>query len=884
MTSARWLLVAAALLTAARADAQAAFAYADAPLAEVIADVEARSDWRFLYRDALVAGVRVSLRAATASLPAALAAALDDAGVRVDADPARRQILLLRGSAPPRAAPTAATLPPPPPTRAVRGRVLDAETGEGLPYATVSWLDDGRRRGAVADLDGAFSLSLPGSAPAPVLTASFVGYGPVSAAPRATEVAFRLTPVALAPAPVVIAASQLDARLDTAWTALLHPGRYAALGEGGGLRALEQLPSVTPGALFADGTVVRGSAADAFEVRLDGVPIYNPRHVFGLTDAFNADALRAVALHVGVAPARSASPPGGTVEYVTSAGSLRGPRVRAGLSSLAARAAVDGPLRPGRTSALAAGRVSTLGALPWPGAETLVAQGLGAERPTSPLPTNSTDPLSRVLSYTGAEARFFDLHGAVADDRADGGRTTLTAYLGGDRTRLTADRFVQASTAGGPLRPTLTAVETRNRWGSGAAGLADRRPLGVRAMLHSSLGVSLYHARFEKDDFVYRTTRNPLSAADLRPDTLGYDADLREGVAGQRLDVAAGTGMATVGAEAHVYWSVYEEQATIRPLFARRQLATRADAHAGWAGPLVPGLFLDAGVRGHWLSAGRYTRLAPRLRARLDLAPTLSAHAALGRSVQFVHRLTLGEVPAAAAWVLPAPDEPPTEADQIEVGVDLRPAPGTAVSLTAYAKDTRNQREHAGSLAARQLSDPSVLELPWLADVSARARGIEAMVQQRVGAWTATAVGATGRAQIEHPQLAGGRPLAAPGSRDHRLSLLADGPLGRGVSLAVAWTLASGLPNPLAPLRPAEPETLGAMRRLDVRLSARRQVGGAVVSGALAVRNATDARNAVDRDAVALVVTRSGQRQFVLDTLDIYDVGILASFDLRIAW
>jgi hypothetical protein len=135
-----------------------------------------------------------------------------------------------------------------------------------------------------------------------------------------------------------------------------------------------------------------------------------------------------------------------------------------------------------------------------------------------------------------------------------------------------------------------------------------------------------------------------------------------------------------------------------------------------------------------------------------------------------------------------------------------------------------------------------VLELPWLADVSARARGIEAMVQQRVGAWTATAVGATGRAQIEHPQLAGGRPLAAPGSRDHRLSLLADGPLGRGVSLAVAWTLASGLPNPLAPLRPAEPETLGAMRRLDVRLSARRQVGGAVVSGALAVRNATERR------------------------------------------
>ena len=70
-------------------------------------------------------------------------------------------------------------------------------------------------------------------------------------------------------------------------------------------------------------TIVRGSSADAFEVRLDGVPIYNPRHLFGLADAFNLDALRAVALHYGVPPARSAAPPGGTLEYVTSAGALR---------------------------------------------------------------------------------------------------------------------------------------------------------------------------------------------------------------------------------------------------------------------------------------------------------------------------------------------------------------------------------------------------------------------------------------------------------------------------------------------------------------------------------------------------------------------------------
>ena len=666
--------------------------------------------------------------------------------------------------------------------------------------------------------------------------------------------------------------------MDTAWAARLRPGRYDAVGEGGGLRALEVLPGVAPQALFSEGLVVRGSPSDAFEVRLDGVPIYNPRHLFGLVDAFNGDALRAVALHVGVAPARVPVAPGGAVEYVTATGSPRRTAVQAGVSTLAARGTVSAPVRPGRTTALVGARGSLLEGAPWLSGQ-LVEQGLGVVRRTSPLPTGAEDALSRVLDVQATGARFWDVHAALADERAGGGRTVATAYAGGDEADLDALRFVRASRedAGVVRRP----VATRNRWGSRAASLVDQRLLSPRLSLATTVGGSLYDARFARSDFAFRfvrTTENPLLQL---VDTLGYDNDLREGVVAQRLDAALGGGVASAGYSLHGYRQRYEETAATRRTFVAERTATRLDVHGAWNGRLA-GLDLDAGLRTH-LYSGHGLRVSPRLRARAVLAPGVAVAGGLGRSVQVAHRLTLGDVVGAASWVLSGPDETLTEADLAEASVEAGTA-GPTLALAAYAKDTRGLWLHTEDRTLRGLADATVLTLPWIDGVEGRARGVEALVRVPLGPWSAGLSAALSRSELRHPALNGGAPFAAEWDRPLRATALADGPLAPGVRVAASWTVASGAPNPLAD-DAGEADRLGPTSRLDVRLVARRRVGAATAELAVAVRNATDRDNAVTRERTALVrADRQGRLRLAAVPLDVYDAGLLPTLDLSVSF
>ena len=881
----RALLVVLLLSLSGAVHAQADFVYTNAPLREVIEDVEARSEWRFLYRDALVAGARVRMTASSSTLPGALAQAIAPQGISVEADAARWQILL--ASAPPASAPPTAAATPvaPVPTRRIRGRVVDAATGESLPFATVTW--DGGRRGVVSDADGAFTLSLTGDAARQrtELTASFAGYAPTSSAPAGESVTFRLRSPTLSPTAIVIAAPLLDTPLDLDWAAIVQ--RAGGVGEGGGLRALEALPAVAPGALFSDGTVVRGSAADAFEVQLDGVPIYNPRHLFGLADAFNLDALRAVALHYGVAPARSASPPGGTLEYVTSAGSLRQAKVQAGVSSLGVRATVEGPLRPGRTSALFSGRISTFGAVPWSVGEDIIAMGLGAETRTSPLPQNTTDPIDRVVRVSETTAQFGDLHLALADEGRSGRRTTVTGYVGGDRTMLGAIRTQRQDPDDARLGFEQVPVETRNRWGSAAIGINDSRSFGSGVTLSSHVGLSVYEARFEADDFTFKAARNLFEAL---IDTLGYDNSLQEVVWSEEVNAEFGPGVLTVGGDVHLYNVEYEEQAAARLFFVRQQVEQRFDAHAAWAGALGEGLSADLGIRGHLYSADRGVRVSPRIRLTAALGPSVSATVGFGRSHQFVHRLTLGDAPAAAAWVLSAADEPPTEADHLEGAISAALGPAS-LHLAVYEKRTRNLREHSESRTGRRLRDTAVLALPWLPDVESRSRGLEAMARMPAGPVSFGAVYALSRTDLQHPDLEDGEPFRADWDRRHRLTLSGDASLRFGLAMGAAWTWASGAPNPLEPINTidladsfVEAEELPPINRLDLRLSHTQQIGAGSLTATLGVRNVFGTNNVTVREVFPLLQTRTLGQRFVLRPLDVYDVGTFPTFDLAVTF
>src|SRR5690606_33964259 len=100
---------------------------------ELIAAIEARTEYRFLYRDALVAGVRISLETDAEHWQTDLTQILAETGIGMRVDEVGKQVVLYAG------APLATERQP----TQYRGVVLDAATGARLPYATVMWPERG---------------------------------------------------------------------------------------------------------------------------------------------------------------------------------------------------------------------------------------------------------------------------------------------------------------------------------------------------------------------------------------------------------------------------------------------------------------------------------------------------------------------------------------------------------------------------------------------------------------------------------------------------------------------------------------------------------------------------------------------------------------------
>jgi hypothetical protein len=123
------------------------------------------------------------------------------------------------------------------------------------------------------------------------------------------------------------------------------------------LRSLQTLPGVVPLNDFDAQLYVHGGSADQNLILLDGARVFSPYHMFGMTSAFNADAVDAATFFRGSLPARY----GGALSSVVAIEQRDGvPRdsIRAGLSILGARAATGGTLFDDRARWMIAGRRS----------------------------------------------------------------------------------------------------------------------------------------------------------------------------------------------------------------------------------------------------------------------------------------------------------------------------------------------------------------------------------------------------------------------------------------------------------------------------------------------------------------------------------------------
>jgi ferric enterobactin receptor len=176
------------------------------------------------------------------------------------------------------------------------GRIIDAETHEGLPYVTIQI--PSRSQGIQTDLSGSFSLQIA----APLgdrdsVYLRYIGYqfrqiaAKTLAKTPCPELPMRLNTRALME--IVI----MDRAVDPIGVPVkgeapteLRPDRTGfvpPLGEPDPFRMIQMLPGVTSDGDKAGELLVRGGSSDQNMVLWEGIPIYHTGHLFGVVSALN---------------------------------------------------------------------------------------------------------------------------------------------------------------------------------------------------------------------------------------------------------------------------------------------------------------------------------------------------------------------------------------------------------------------------------------------------------------------------------------------------------------------------------------------------------------------------------------------------------------------
>lgn len=245
------------------------------------------------------------------------------------------------------------------PTATINGYVQDFKTGEKLIGATV--YSPILHVGTMTNQFGFFSITLPQDTSS--LTVSYIGYEPAhlySGKNDKTPVIVALHPKSSLPEVIVDTIRPTEqstvSRLNVSPAAVKSMPRL--LGEADMMRTIVALPGVS-GSLDGAGSLnVRGGSPDQNLILLDGTPIFNVSHLFGIFSVFNPDIVKNADFYKGAFPARYGGRLSSIVDISLKDGDMQQYHGEAAIGLIAAKAMVEGPLKKDKTSFLVSARRS----------------------------------------------------------------------------------------------------------------------------------------------------------------------------------------------------------------------------------------------------------------------------------------------------------------------------------------------------------------------------------------------------------------------------------------------------------------------------------------------------------------------------------------------
>ena len=351
----------------------------------------------------------------------------------------------------------------------VSGYIYDQTSKETLIGATILELKSGK--GAITNEYGFYSLTL--SEDDVELRTGYVGYKPVTNSfrlDRDTVINIGVPVIEALTEVTIIGNREVLGVKGSQMSAVDIPIEQikavpAMFGETDVLKALQLLPGVMAGTEATAGLYVRGGNPDENLLLLDGVPVYNVNHMFGMFSVFNPDAIKNVTMYKGSFPAHYYGRLSSVVDIRMKDGDMENYHGNVSIGLVSSKLNIEGPIIKGKTSF-----------------------NFSARRTYSDILLNSALWLNQKLDYANTEDMsmgyyFYDLNLKVNHKFNDNDRLYLSWYSGDD------DIFFKYRGSEGTVKNN---TKLDWRWGNTVAAIRWNHVIGQKLFMDLSANYTRY--------------------------------------------------------------------------------------------------------------------------------------------------------------------------------------------------------------------------------------------------------------------------------------------------------------------------------------------------------------------------------------------------------
>ena len=838
-------------------------------LLEVITDIERSSDMRFLYREALISNVKVGVSTQSTQLYSDLRSQLATYNIGLQIDEVRNQALLYKTES--KSSRTDIE---------ISGYVLDAETGDRLPYSTISWFENGEITGISSTTSGTFDAKINTSQPSISLLFSFVGYESkkidfdLSSSTNWSDISIRLKPALYGGSEIIINGTALFTPADTIFNNLIEAGSFSPLGDNNSAQALQALPSVLSGPAIEDGLHVRGSSADGFRILLDGITLYNQSHLFGLLDGLNSDVLRTSGFFYDVTPAQFRAPLGGTLSFLTKTGNLQRYNSAIGVSNTAISGMIEGPFSKGKSSFLISGRHSYIDDVNWFNNQGIIEYGLDINRDYDFQADTIQKVVDRRISNITGNAFFYDLHSKFYFETTNGSQVILSSYFAKDKANQNYQRNFQQS---------VEDFSTTNDWSNKMIRLAYNTKLGNDFYSESSTGFSDYYSNYFKEDNEFRRSNDGGGNNGQRIEIFPFalENELQEFQINQHFIKAYNLFEWDFGFTYSDFEVLYSEISPRNQSFKSMRTSQLLDFFTQADFSNSNEAHLSLGSRLYYFSNGKYLKWSPRIKAQFFPESIFSFGLGYSKNYQFLHQLDFVTVNSTDFWVMSNFEQPPSSVDYFTSNIRVRPTNTLYVQVEGYYKIFENLRIHSLSNQFVSSFFDDNETLVFLFNNNGIGKGIELLLKQRFNKFNLSTTYSLSSIELENILINSGKPFHPSYDREHQFSLVSDIKLSNGLSFYTSWNYATGTPNIILN-REEQPENrIGDYSRLDASIKYIFAKDGAEKAEFLfSVYNILNRQNPWYSEIKPGLHTE--KNQIVFGSATIYDLSIQPSFRMKV--